>query len=448
MRYYELITEDFKSVTKKFIDAGADPAEVDTYIAQFKALGTKLNNITDPADKNIDVWGKRPFADFQKFVTDIGTQVTPSSQKKDAGTSIDLTTPAQRAAGWNIIIPTDESASCYHGTGTDWCVSKRNQGHFERYFLDNNVTLIFCLNAQQEKWAIADHAKLRDKSEFFTAKDKSLTQEKFDSATGLNSAEIIKSALSHAGVEPARAAAKLTSIPHLIRKALTPDPDLEKKILATKNAKWMYQYTLNVLKAPWPAAEPVIAQNAGWASYYARGVLKAPWPAAEPVIAKSAEHACNYARWVLKAPWPAAEPVIAQNAEWAYEYARYVLKKRFPAAEPVIAQNAERASYYARDVLRAPWPAAEPVIAQNALWAFWYARDVLEAPWPAVEPVIAKSAEWAFKYARDVLEAPWPAAEPVIAQNAEWAFWYARYVLKDPNPDSWRKRYLKAHPKV
>ena len=36
MRYYELITEDFKSVTKKFIDAGADSAEVDEYIAYFK----------------------------------------------------------------------------------------------------------------------------------------------------------------------------------------------------------------------------------------------------------------------------------------------------------------------------------------------------------------------------------------------------------------------------
>ena len=123
MRYYELITEDFKSVTKKFIDAGADSAEVDKYITQFKALGTNLNNIKDPADKNIDVWGKRSFADFKKFVTDIRTQATLGSQKKDAGTIIDITTPAQRAEGWrkllirkgqvrwNIIIPTDKSAS-------------------------------------------------------------------------------------------------------------------------------------------------------------------------------------------------------------------------------------------------------------------------------------------------------------------------------------------------
>ena len=422
MRYYELITEDFKSVTKKFIDAGADSAEVKEYIAQFKALGTKLNNITDPADKNIDVWGKRPFADFKKFVTDVGTAVTKSSQKKDSGTIIDLTTPAQRAAGWNIIIPTNKSASCYHGTGTDWCVSKPNQDHFEEYFLKNNVTLIFCLNAQQEKWAIAGHAKLRDKSEFFNAKDESLTQQKFDSATGLNSAEIIQSALSHAGVEPARAAAKLTSIPYLIKQLRSPDPALERQILVSKNAEWAYKYARNVLKAPWPAVEPVIAQNAEWALYYALNVLNAPWPAAEPVIAQNAQWAFWYALGVLEAPFPAGEPVIAQNDKWAFWYAQDVLKKRFPAGEPVIAQNAE--------------------------WAYKYALDVLKKRFPAAEPAIARDARSAYYYARYVLKAPWPAAEPVIAQNAQWAFWYALGVLKDPKPKSWGKRYLKAHPKV
>ena len=422
MRYYELISEDFKSVTKKFIDAGADSAEVKEYITQFKALGTKLNNIEDPADKNIDVWGKRPFADFKKFVTDVSTAVTKSSQKKDSGTSIDITTPAQRAAGWNIIIPTNKSASCYHGTGTDWCVSKRNQDYFERYFLDNNVTLIFCLNDQREKWAIACNVKLRDKSEFFNAKDKSLTQEKFDSATGLNSAKIIQSALSHAGVETARAAAKLTSIPYLIHQLESPDPALEKRILVSKNATWAYEYALNVLQAPWPAAEPVIAQDA--------------------------QRAFDYAREVLKAPWPAAEPAIAQNAVNSEYYARFMLKKRFPAAEPVIAQDAERAYSYAKFVLKQKFPAAEPVIAKNAEWAYEYARGLLKKPWPAAEPVIARNAKWAFWYAYAVLKAPWPAAEPVIAKNVRYAYDYAKNVLEDPKPNAWGERYLKAHPKV
>jgi len=63
---------------------------------------------------------------------------------------------------------------------------------------------------------------------------------------------------------------------------------------------------------------------------YARGVLQAPWPAAEPVIAQNAERAYYYARDVLKAPFPAGEPAIAQNAQLAYKYAQYRLKDPKP----------------------------------------------------------------------------------------------------------------------
>ena len=469
MRYYELITEDYKTVTKKFIDAGADSAEVDKYITQFKALGTKLNNIEDPADKNIEAWGKRPFADFKKFVTDIRTQVTLGSQKKDSGTSIDITPPAQRAAGWNIIIPTDKSASCYYGTGTNWCVSKHNQDHFESYFLDKAYTLIFCLNDQQEKWAIACHVS--SESEFFNATNTSITQKQFDSATGLNSAKIIQSALSHAGVEPARAESKLTSIPYLIKQLKSPDPALERKILVTKNAQWAYDYALKFKPGGWPAAEPAIAREAEWAYYYAHTVLKAPFPAGEPAIAQDAAWAYEYARYVLKAPWPAAEPAIVQDAKWAYWYALMVLKAPWPAAEPAIAQDAQWAYWYAWDLLKKPWPKAEPVIAQDAQWAVWYALKFKPGGWPAAEPVIAQDAEWAVRYAQTVLKAPWPAGEPAIAQNASWAYEYARYVLKkrfpaaepviaqdaewayeyarevleDPKPKTWGERYLAQH---
>jgi lambda repressor-like predicted transcriptional regulator len=409
MRYYELITEDFKSVTKKFIDAGADSAEVKEYIAQFKKLNVDHKLDKTPADKNIDVWGKRSFADFKKFV-DI---------------TLDLPIFLPAPPGWQIYIPVTKTQSCVYthaDTHTTWCTAKPNQDNYEDYFLDKNVILIYCFRtAGKAHWAIACHKDLPGKFEFFDSQQKQLlTQEQFDSATGLNSAEIIKSALSHAGVEPARAEAKITSIPYLIRKALTPDPALERQILVSKNAQWAYKYAGNVLRAPWPAGEPVIAQNAQWAYLYALGVLKKRFPA--------------------------AEPVIAQNAEWAFWYAQDVLKKRFPAGEPVIAQNAEWAYEYALKFKPLNgWPAGEPVIAQNAEWALYYALNVLKAPWPAGEPAIAKDAHRAFEYARFLLKKRFPAGEPVIAQNAQWASYYARYVLKDPKPNSWGKRYLAQH---
>ena len=209
-------------------------------------------------------------------------------------------------------------------------MSKHNQDHFESYFLDKAYTLIFCLNDQQEKWAIASHGKLRGNSEFFNATNTSITQKQFDSATGLNSAKIIQSALSDAGVEPARAESKLTSIPYLIKQLKSPDPALERKILVTKNAQWAYKYALKFKPGGWPAAEPAIAREAEWAYWYAQRVLKAPWPAAEPVIAQEAQWAYWYAQTVLKAPFPAGEPAIAQDAEWAYGYARDVLKDPKP----------------------------------------------------------------------------------------------------------------------
>ena len=412
MRYYELITEDYPSVTKKFIDAGANPVEAKKYIEYFKKLNVdhKLDHLADPDEKNIDVWGKRPFADFKKFV-DI---------------TLDLPIFLPAPPGWQIYIPVTKTQSCFYthaDTRTTWCTAKPNQDNYEDYFLDKNAILIYCFRtADKAHWAIACHKDLPDKFEFFNSQQQppSLTQGQFDQETGLNSAEIIQSALGHAGVEPARAEAKLTSIPHLIRKALTPDPALEKKILATKNAKWMYEYTLKF--------KPRVG-----------------WPAAEPTIANDARLAYMYALNVMKKRWEPGELAIAQNAELAYEYARDVLEgKRFLAGEPVIAQNAARAYRYAKFVMNTPWPEAEPAIARNAEWAYRYAQDVLEGErFLAGEPAIAQNAARAYIYARDVLKGErFPAGEPVIAQNAPMAYEYAQYVLKDPKPNTWGKRYL------
>jgi len=439
MRYYELITEDYPSVTKKFIDAGADSAEVKEYIAQFKKLNVdhKLDHLDDPAEKNIDVWGSKTFADFKKFV--------------DFKLDLPIFLPAP--LGWQIYIPVTKTQSCFYthaDTRTTWCTAKPNQDNYEDYFLDINAILIYCFrSADKAHWAIACHKDLPDKFEFFNSQQQppSLTQGQFDQQTGLNSAEIIQSALGHAGVEPARAAAKLTSIPHLIRKALTPDPALEKKILATKNAMWMYEYALKFKpRVGWPAAEPTIANDARLAYMYALNVMKKRWEPGELAIAQNAELAYRYARDVLEGErFLAGEPVIAQNAPWAYRYAKFVMNTPWPAAEPAIARNAEWAYRYAQDVLEGErFLAGEPEIAKDAAWAVYYARDVLEGErFLAGEPAIAQNAARAYIYARDVLKGErFPAGEPVIAQNAPVAYEYAQYVLKDPKPNTWGKRYL------
>ena len=252
-----------------------------------------MDNLADPADKNIDTWGKRSFADFKKFV--------------DVTLDLPIFLPAPQ--GWQIYIPVTKTQSCNYNLAkkrTSWCTAKPNQREFEEYFLDTNVTLIYCFReADHGFWAIASHPKIPD--QFFNSQQKpALSQATWDRETGLNSAKIIQSALSHAGVEPARAAAKLTSIPHLIKQLKSPDPALERRILVSKNAQSAVAYALTVKPRGrgWPEAEPVIAQDAYQAYWYARNVLDGPFPAAEPVIAQDAERAYWYALYVLNDPKP------------------------------------------------------------------------------------------------------------------------------------------------
>jgi hypothetical protein len=43
-----------------------------------------------------------------------------------------------------------------------------------------------------------------------------------------------------------------------------------------------------------------------------------------------------YALELIKGPWPEAEPYIMKHPFWAYRYAIFLLKKRWPEAEPYI----------------------------------------------------------------------------------------------------------------
>ena len=340
------ITEDFKTVTQKFIAANIPTDDVTTYISKFKTL-SKNQRLTG-LEKNIDTWRNKSFDEFKKFIDDIESKVTKSGQKKNSGTSVDITTPEQKAAGWNIIIPTNKEASCYHGTGTDWCVSSRSENHFTHYFINNDITLIFCLNDKKEKWAIACNSRLKEESEFFNANDNSITKTKFNSQTKLNADEIITLALDHEQVTVDRKTGQENSIEYRIKHTTHPDPELEKKIIDSKDA---YNYAYHVLKGPFKAGEEAISKDAEYAYYYAHYVLKGPFKAGEPVISKDAVYAYYYAYNVLNGPFKAGEPVISKNAMLAYNYAYYVLKGPFKAGEEAISKDDQWAYDYADEVL-------------------------------------------------------------------------------------------------
>ena len=92
----------------------------------------------------------------------------------------------------------------------------------------------------------------------------------------------------------------------------------------------------------------------------------------EKHIAKSAVYAFRYVRDVLKAPFPLGETVIAKNAEFSY-YAMEVLKGPFPLCEATIAKDGQLAYYYADSILKGPFPAGEEAIAKSAEHSYYFA---------------------------------------------------------------------------
>lgn len=102
-------------------------------------------------------------------------------------------------------------------------------------------------------------------------------------------------------------------------------------------------------------------------------------PQIEAQIAKDPEKAADYAVDVLRKPWPAAEPAIATNRKAAADYVA-MFRKPFPAAESVLATTPSSAYLYAVNTKRR-FPAGESVIARDGYYAVRYAFNVLKTAW-------------------------------------------------------------------
>jgi hypothetical protein len=188
MRFLEFrIIEGYKEVTQKFAQE-ADPSQVADVIAKYKDLVNR--NQVQGNERNIDWWGKQGWQRFEKFVSAKSQQQTQTQQKKraDQGRSHTI----DETDKWLIVVPLDKSASCFHGKDTDWCTTKPTANHFEQYFRDGNITLIYFLQKQTgRKWAIAVNNDYVDEAEYFDQQDQPLGQAEFDAQTGLKSQKYI-----------------------------------------------------------------------------------------------------------------------------------------------------------------------------------------------------------------------------------------------------------------
>lgn len=135
----------------------------------------------------------------------------------------------------------------------------------------------------------------------------------------------------------------------------------------------------------------------------AKELLKGHQPQFKINPLESAKHAYLYARDILKAPFPEGEDLIATETCAAYEYATYVLEGRFLKGESAIARSGYWALQYAQNILKGPFPQAEAVIAECPHHSVVYAGilDVYceDGRFIAGEPAISKHAESAYIYA-------------------------------------------------
>lgn len=140
---YSVVVADFKTVEKKFLDQGENKTEVKKYLDLFKKLRDK-NKISGD-QKNIDLWGKKPFKDFKKRLNDLDKEKTNTEKRKGAVNTTEEIPGAKKIKedkNWVIYeILTNESAAEL-GQGTKWCIKHKRSYHWEVHSSHYNIYYI------------------------------------------------------------------------------------------------------------------------------------------------------------------------------------------------------------------------------------------------------------------------------------------------------------------
>ena len=250
MRIHEILRgslmEGYKEAQTEF-GSVIEPTKAAELINQYKVLCQR--NQVQGQERNIDYWRKQGVDSFAKFVQQ--KLLVPSKNEvkrsKIPGKHIDLVDNNE----WQIVIPLDKESSCFHGKNTDWCTSKTNASHFENYFYDKSVTLIYLLQKQTGKlWAIACHTDT-DRFEMFDQADNSLNATQFQQQTGINPQELRDLALSKIHAEPIQgrrdvyqeSCDKVRKLLAELPSSIKPSDKIEKELLFNKNTKLICLYT-------------------------------------------------------------------------------------------------------------------------------------------------------------------------------------------------------------
>lgn len=364
LKFSQIIDEGFKEVKKKFLDLGADEKEIDIFLAKFKNLSTQ--NKLKPDEKNIDVWGKKNFLEFKKFVSDKEVEITKTQikTKKVEGNKIELARNKSSIA----YIPLDKLASCNIGRKTDWCTTKVNQRYFEEYIRDG-VTLVYVITNDEDRDPVAAMA---------------IKPSQYDDNFNVDLFDPQDNSLDEFGF------LELTTFSVDKLKNLALAPQIQQKLEPIR------QEFIGPKIAYQKAEEEYL--NFGYIQWMNNKNRKN----LEKIIAKDPELSFNYAWNILnkkgeilpRKRFLEGEKTIATDSDHSLEYAQHIIQGRFPEGEKAIARFAQNAYAYSTEVLNDErFPEGEEQIKKSDMYAVWYAIDVLKKRWddPEVESRILRS---------------------------------------------------------
>lgn len=138
--YNELLNEDFKSQTKKFISQGFDPDIVKSYIDKFKYIRDKKFkemfdtevNINVPIDKRNDVDSYKDFHDLEVLVDYVGGKRPVSSAISKPSNDIDVSGEAVYRDKNIEVFYADNPRACIKYKGSfpySWCVARSDSSN-------------------------------------------------------------------------------------------------------------------------------------------------------------------------------------------------------------------------------------------------------------------------------------------------------------------------------
>lgn len=147
-----LVNEGFKEKKAQFIKQGADPGQVKIAFDQFKQA--KEKGFLEGDDINIDKY--KDFGQLTSMLNSLEGKKSRSEEKREESELARKDFEILREDEFMLIgIPKSKDAACKYGSNTKWCITMKNETHWENY-TSKDVKFIYIIDKEDNtKFALA-----------------------------------------------------------------------------------------------------------------------------------------------------------------------------------------------------------------------------------------------------------------------------------------------------